>query len=293
MLPSRVDKVQFREREFYVKRDDLIDPCFSGNKYRKFYTLLQTPNENYTKIISYGGGQSNAMYSIACLCEQKGWEFHYYTKTLPKFLQDGVEGNLELSINKGMFVHEVKHEDFQETIKKLQEIDEEKTLLITQGVADKIAQEGVCILADEILTWKSQNKIGGLSIVLPSGTGTTALYLREALGKEINVLTSVLIGDESYQYEQWEKLSSGPYPEIFPLEKKQKFAKPYDEYLQVYHELFNETGIEFDLIYAPKTWIQMYDNLSKNETVMYIHTGGVSGNKTMHERYRYKNKMNR
>jgi len=293
MLPSRVDKVQFKKRSYFIKRDDLIDPCLSGNKYRKLYSLLQTPNATYTKVISYGGGQSNAMYSIACLCEAKGWEFHYYTKTLPQFLKDGVEGNLALAIDKGMVVHEVDHDLFQDKISALQETKEDKRLLITQGAADKIAKEGVCLLADEIYEWKKSQNITKLSLVLPSGTGTTALYLSQAVDKDTQVFTSVLVGDEAYQYEQWKKLSDGPYPHVFPSKNKHKFAKPYDEYLETYKALYDETGIEFDLIYAPKTWMQMYDNIKDNENVMYIHTGGVSGNSTMLERYRHKRKANR
>jgi len=30
--PSRIDCIQLRGREFFVKRDDLVDPLLSGNK---------------------------------------------------------------------------------------------------------------------------------------------------------------------------------------------------------------------------------------------------------------------
>jgi len=293
-LPSRIDKVQFKGREFYVKRDDLIDTCLSGNKYRKLYTLLKTPSQNYTKIISYGGGQSNAMLAIACLCKIKGWEFHYYSKTLPRLLKEGAEGNLERALEQGMILHEVEHEMFWTKVETLQGIKEEKTLIISQGAADELAQEGLHMLAEEINTWKREQDIKNLSVVLPSGTGTTALYLRAAMDETIELYTSVLVGDMQYQRQQWEKLSKGPYPKIFPFDKKRKFAKPYDEYLGVYEELLQETGISFDLIYAPLTWIQMYENLAdKDGEILYIHTGGISGNDTMLERYKYKQSRKR
>jgi len=288
MLPSRIDMVQFRGRTFYVKRDDLIDTCLSGNKYRKLYALIQTPKHTYTKVVSYGGGQSNAMLAIACLCRFKGWEFHYYTKSLPKTLKSEAEGNLELATKEGMIVHEVPHVLFTQKIEELRALREESTLLISQGGADEIAKEGVYKLADEINEWKTEKQLETLCVVLPSGTGTTALYLNEALGKNVKVYTSVLVGNETYQLEQWKRLSEGPYPEIFSSKKKKKFAKPYDEYLEIYQELQESTGITFDLIYAPCTWIEMCENLDANENILYIHTGGVSGNGTMLERYRYK-----
>lgn len=287
-LPSRIDKVQFRGRTFYVKRDDLLHPCLSGNKYRKLYTLVQTSSQRYNTVISYGGSQSNAMLSIACLCKDKGWEFHYYTKTLSSHLKEDLDGNLAQAIAEGMILHEVTHEVFEQKVEELKSIEDEKTLLISQGGADEIAKEGIVQLADEINRWKKQEGIEKLSVVLPSGTGTTALYLQGSLDDNIRLHTSVLVGDEAYQQKQWQRLSQGPYPKILPSDKKRKFAKPYEEYLQMHQELELETGITFDLIYAPKTWMEMLANLSEGEgKILYIHTGGVSGNKTMLKRYEH------
>lgn len=287
-LPSRIDKVQFRGRTFYVKRDDLLHPCLSGNKYRKLFSLVQTPSQRYNTVISYGGSQSNAMLSIACLCKDKGWEFHYYTKTLSSHLKEDLDGNLAQAIAEGMILHEVTHEVFEQKVEELKSIEDEKTLLISQGGADEIAKEGIVQLADEINRWKKQEGIEKLSVVLPSGTGTTTLYLQGSLDDNIRLHTSVLVGDEAYQQKQWQRLSQGPYPKILPSDKKRKFAKPYEEYLQMHQELESETGITFDLIYAPKTWMEMLTNLSEGEgKILYIHTGGVSGNKTMFKRYEH------
>lgn len=294
MLPSRIEQVQFRGRSLYVKRDDLIDPCLSGNKYRKLYSLVQTPSNTYTTIISYGGAQSNAMYSLACLCRDKGWAFHYYTKTLPDYLKCTVNGNLALALEKGMKLHAVNHEDFEAKIEELKKIDEKQTLVISQGGADEIAKAGVSILAREINKWKAEQKLEKLCVVLPSGTGTTALYLQAELDEDATVYTSVLVGDETYQYEQWKRLSQGPYPKILHCDKKRKFAKPYDDYLQMHKEIEAETGIVFDLIYAPKTWMEMMELFCElSEPLLYIHTGGLSGNETMLERYRFKQSRKR
>lgn len=288
MFLSRTDSVKFRGRNFYIKRDDLLDTCLSGNKFRKLYTLLQTPSSQYTKLISYGGSQSNAMYALSCLCKKKGWEFHYYTKTLPQFLKDGVEGNLALSIANGMTLYETEHVDFEAKVQELKQLKEEGCLLVSQGGADVLAKEGVTLLAQEINRWKNEKGLKDLYVVLPSGTGTTALYLQEALEKDIHLYTSVLVGDVAYQNQQWKKLSKGPYPKVFAHKDKKKFAKPYTEYLQIHKELQESTGIIFDLIYAPRTWIQLLENLDNTQgNILYIHTGGVSGNETMLERYKH------
>ncbi|HHH72313.1 MAG TPA: hypothetical protein ENL04_00610 [Sulfuricurvum sp.] len=80
-LPSPVEPFRFAGRIFRVKRDDLIHPDFSGNKYRKLYRFIHTNPDAIHTIVSYGGIQSNAMLSIAALCRLKGWRFEYICKT--------------------------------------------------------------------------------------------------------------------------------------------------------------------------------------------------------------------
>jgi 1-aminocyclopropane-1-carboxylate deaminase/D-cysteine desulfhydrase-like pyridoxal-dependent ACC family enzyme len=81
MISSPLSKIILDKREFLVKRDDLIDPYLAGNKYRKLYTLLNTPSEKYSTIISYGGTQSNAMLAIAAMCKQKKLEIYLLYET--------------------------------------------------------------------------------------------------------------------------------------------------------------------------------------------------------------------
>ena len=93
MKSSEISKFILEGREFFVKRDDLFDPYLSGNKYRKLHTLLHTPKENFQKIISYGGTQSNAMLAIAAMCQEKNWEFVYYTQPINKRVKEQKFGN--------------------------------------------------------------------------------------------------------------------------------------------------------------------------------------------------------
>lgn len=70
-MNSPISKIIVDGRDFYVKRDDLIDPYLAGNKYRKLYTLLKTPSNELKTIISYGGTQSNAMLAISAMCQKR------------------------------------------------------------------------------------------------------------------------------------------------------------------------------------------------------------------------------
>ncbi len=287
-LPSVTTKISFRGRDFYLKRDELLHYELSGNKFRKLYQLINTPSKTYTKLISYGGTQSNAMLSMAYLANKKDWKFDYYCKNIPLHVKQNPQGNYKKALDLGMNVFEVEHDEFQQSISRLFLQINPHEVLVPQGGADKIAEVGIKVLADEISAWMDEKKIKNLNIITPAGTGTTAYYLAKSL-PECKIITTPVVGDENYLKVEMSAL--GKYPDnlyIINTEKKYHFAKPYREFFQIYKEL-KEIDIEFDLIYAPKMWLSLLQNLEKFEgDVLYVHSGGISGNESMLKRYRFK-----
>jgi len=289
-LPSRVERFLFKDKEWFIKRDDLIDLRFSGNKLRKLYTLLQTNPNKYTTLISFGGVQSNAMLSLAHLCKIKGWEFIYYVKKMPKWLKANPIGNLKLALELGMKIVEISHLNFYDYIDKIRNNTSKNTIFIPQGGASKIAKEGIQVLAKEILSWKEDMGLDSFCVATPSGTGTTALYLRQYLPKKIDVVTASIVGDKYTLYSQWNKLEPNVdnLPKILDKLPKHPFAKPKKEYFDIWLSL-RESGIEFDLIYAPKMWLELIESYNiLKKPILYIHSGGTIGNISQIEQYRYK-----
>ncbi len=283
-MPSKVTPFHFQGFDVFIKRDELIDPLLSGNKYRKLYTLLQTPPETYETIISYGGTQSNAMLSIAALCKQKGWQFHYYCKPLASKLKRHPTGNLQVALDLDMILLETT--DYENTIRKLQSQD--KTLVIPQGGADPLAEQGIKVLAGEIKQWQQKQNISKLNIVTPSGTGTTAYYLAKHL-PNCKVLTTASVGNNIYLAQQMQQFGSMPHNlKWLEPSRKYHFAKPYPEFLETYQAL-KQSGVEFDLIYAPLMWQTLLASMQSIQgAVLYVHSGGLMGNATMLERYAHK-----
>ena len=281
MTHSPISKIILDGREFFVKRDDLIDPYLAGNKYRKLYTLLKSPSHRYNKIISYGGTQSNAMLAIAAMCKQKNWEFIYYTKPLSKQQQEQKIGNFYNALTLGMRHIELEQELYRDFIASLRLNLDDKTVVIDQGGADTMAVDGLKVLAQEI----RQSNLDVKALATPSGTGTTALYLALSL-KEFKVYTTPSIGSVEYLKEQMSALHAIP-DNLFILEPKKKyhFAKPYPEHFEMYEKLL-AGGVEFDLLYAPLTWQCLLEQT--DEEILYIHSGGVSGNESMLKRYEAK-----
>jgi 1-aminocyclopropane-1-carboxylate deaminase/D-cysteine desulfhydrase-like pyridoxal-dependent ACC family enzyme len=235
------------------------------------------------------------MASIAALCKRKAWDFLYITKTLSVTLKQDPSGNLKAALDDGMRLLEVSHDEYRELIQSLYSPtpdyrvhSQQNDLILAQGGADLGAKEGVELLAEEISVWQKEQKIEKLAVVTPSGTGTTAYFLALSL-PDVTVYTVPLIGSEAYLEEQIKHLGELPKNlHILQTEKQYRFAKTYSEYLPIYQMLLKQ-GIEIDLLYAPKMFIALSGALKNIEgDVLYVHSGGVKGNSSMIERYRYK-----
>jgi 1-aminocyclopropane-1-carboxylate deaminase len=277
---SPIEQIKFNNQEYFVKRDDLLDSDFSGNKARKFYYYLKNDFSNIKKIISFGSAQSNAMYSLSVLAKLKGWQFDYYVDHIASYLKENPIGNYKYTIENNVNIYEGK----------VPKLFNEDTLFINEGGAINEASFGLNILANEIKSWADENKIKDLKVFLPSGTGTTALYLQKYLPFE--VITCSCVGDEEYLQKQFEELEQSNFPTILQREKKYHFGKLYKEFYKIHLELKKQTNIEFDLLYDSLGWIMfekyVKENSDKKFKYLYIHQGGIIGNESMLQRYEHK-----
>src|SRR5277367_2020142 len=77
---SPVDQIKnklFDEKglEVFIKRDDLIHPIISGNKWRKLkYLLKKARAENKTHLITFGGAYSNHLLATAAAAARFGFK---------------------------------------------------------------------------------------------------------------------------------------------------------------------------------------------------------------------------
>jgi 1-aminocyclopropane-1-carboxylate deaminase/D-cysteine desulfhydrase-like pyridoxal-dependent ACC family enzyme len=281
MTPTPLSCIEVDGREFFIKRDELYDTYLSGNKFRKLQKLIDTPKEQYRRIISYGGSQSNAMLSIAALAKAKGWEYIYYTKRLSSYQRENPNGNYKYALALGMQHKEIAHELYEEFIASLTLTLDDTTVVVHQGGADVMAAYGLEKLATELREQLDGSGVNALAT--PSGTGTTALFLAKAM-PEYRVYTTPSVGSSSYLEQQMCALGEIPKNlTILEPPKKYHFAKPYLEFYQLYKKLLSEGGIEFDLLYAPLLWQELLAQTTQN--ICYIHSGGLIGNESMLPRY--------
>lgn len=292
-LNSPVEKINFNGYPLYIKRDDLLSKEFSGNKARKFKYFLDHDFKGVKKLISYGSAQANSLYSLSVLAKQKNWTFDFYVNHIASFLQQNPQGNYLEALNNGAHIIEKKepesslHEYVEQKILPY----ENEFLFVEEGGRVQEAQYGIQFLAQEIKAWVKEEKLEDIEVMLPSGTGTTALYLQQNL--PYTVLTCACVGDEAYLQQQFEHLEphAKKYPVILPSLKKYHFGKLYPEFYAMHQALKEQTHIEFELLYDPLGFITLMEYLKETPSkhILYIHQGGVLGNVTMIERYARKN----
>jgi len=286
MINSPIQKINFNNIDFLIKRDDLLHKQFSGNKARKFYYYLNYDFKNINHIISYGSNQSNAMYSLSVLAKLKNLKFTYYTNHIPSFLKQNPNGNYKYSLQNGINIIEDKNftpNNF--TIPN-------NSIFINEGGATNEARFGLKILANELNTYIKNNNLYDYKVFLPSGTGTTSLFLNEYLN--IDVLTCSCVGDDEYLKKQFLQLQKdeSKHPKILKKQKKFHFGKLYKSNYDIWLELKKQTNITFDLLYDPIAWQTLFFNQSEIDLnkIIYIHQGGLIGNETMVDRYTRKYK---
>ena len=286
-LPTPIEQICYEGVTLYLKRDDLIHVDFSGNKARKFHYYLENEFPSVSKLISYGSSQSNAMYSMSVLAKKRGWEFEYTVDHIAEYLRENPHGNYKGALDNGMQIH----------AGRIPPIPTEDTLFIEEGGRQKEAEYGINILAQEIREWQEENHLKELNIFLPSGTGTTALFLQKAFvgirGIRPTVYTCPCVGGSQYLKKQFFGLEEDEkyHPTIVSLEKKHHFGKLYRENYKIWLKLQQQTGVVFDLLYDPQGWRTLLAHSEIwGKPVLYIHQGGVLGNESMLPRYERKYK---
>ena len=160
------------------------------------------------------------------------------------------------------------------------------SLFINEGVWQPQAEAGFISQARQIECWAdAEGKT--VDIFLPSGTGTSAAFLAKHV--KFDVYTCPCVGDADYLKSEIEELTPNSKAHILPPPKKYHFGDLKPELYQIWREVCEQTGIEFELIYDPVGFLTMMANLGafKNE-ILYIHQGGVLGNISQKLRYERK-----
>ena len=278
--------------ELYIKRDDLIDPLISGNKWRKLkYTLEKAKSENKHQIISFGGAYSNHLLALASASAKFGFTSIAFVRG-----DEEQKENEMLSISRllGMQIIRVSREEYKNKTVLFEKHFGEDTeaYFVDEG---GISAEGS--LGCEEIVYELQEEYS--DIFLAAGTGCTTAGIINAINKKqlSTMVHTVIVHQGTEEVKNNITLYSLPttrYPILdtrYSIHDTQlRYAQHNPELLQFCINFQRNTGILLDPIYTGKALMKCYEWMKENEgktlKILFIHTGGLLGNLGKLEAYR-------
>lgn len=275
----------------YIKREDLIHPIVSGNKFRKLkYNILQAKAEKKTKILTFGGAFSNHIAAVAYATKKNGFESIGVIRG--DELENKVNENPTLSFarNCGMQFDFVSRETYRKKSEPdfIENLKEEygDFYLIPEGGNNELAIKG----CQEIL---NEDDDAFDYICCSVGTGGTisgiinsSNELQKVLG--FPALKSVYLKDEICKFainNRWYLISDYHF---------EGYGKINNELVAFINTFYKQTKIPLDSIYTGKMLFGVFDLIKKgffpvNSKILVIHTGGIQGNQGMNIKLKNKN----
>lgn len=270
-LPSPIQELNlslFKEANVrvYVKRDDLIHPIISGNKWRKLREYIRLAKEfPQLPLVSFGGAYSNHLYALAYI----GHEFKIPTIGIIRGKELCKSSNpfLEQMFNWGMELHFISREDYKE---KNSPINRD-SILIPEGGYSEIGIIGIQNLVNEI------DRFNPSHIVTAVGTGTTALGIRKYLTKPVIGILTLNNLAEIKQHEEELNSSGITWKTDYIMGKYAKETPILNDFCQSFKE---QHQIKIEPIYTGRMFYGLYDMIEKKafpegSTILAIHTGGI------------------
>ena len=263
----------------YIKREDLLYPHISGNKFRKLkYNLVQAKNENKGVLLTFGGAFSNHILAVAAAGKEQGFKTIGIIRG--EELQDKISENptLQKAQDLGMVLEFVHREIYREKsnpkfIKQLEERYGD-FYLIPEGGTNELAVKG----CEEILT-ANDEKFDYICCAV--GTGGTISGIINCSKSSQQVLGfPALKGD--FLREDICKFATKSNWDLITAYHFGGYAKVSEELIVFINEFHQKYKIPLDPIYTGKMMFGIMDLMNKNyfpenSKILIIHTGGLQG----------------
>ncbi|MFV8357004.1 1-aminocyclopropane-1-carboxylate deaminase/D-cysteine desulfhydrase [Flavobacterium sp. XS1P32] len=262
-----------------IKREDLIHPFVSGNKFRKLkYNLLEAKKGKYETLLTFGGAFSNHIAAVAYAGKENGFKTIGIIRG--EELQDKITENptLLFAQNCGMQFEFISREAYRSKSETsfLENLKQQfgAFYLIPEGGTNSLAIKG----CQEILTPEDAEfdyiccSIGTGGTI--SGIINSVLPHQKVLG--FPALKGDFLKDEIRNFvhnDNWELMNEyhfGGYAKVNPI------------LIQFINHFYAEYKIPLDPIYTGKMVFGVLDLIQKNyfragSKILLIHTGGLQG----------------
>jgi 1-aminocyclopropane-1-carboxylate deaminase/D-cysteine desulfhydrase-like pyridoxal-dependent ACC family enzyme len=267
----------------FIKRDDLIHPQVSGNKWRKLkYNLIEAGQNGVSTILTFGGARSNHLYATAAAGNAlgiktigvvRGEEYNQkYTDTLLFCKQQGMQLI-------GISREEYRQRNDYEFIQHLKN-EHGNPLVIPEGGTTRLSLPGVAEMVYET-TIQLNGKPDYYAVA--AGTGGTAAGI---LKTGATVLAFSALKGGSFLEDEILTLVNEPWGQeklrLFTEYHHGRYARHTPELLQFMQSFEQEHRLLLEHVYTGKMLFGLYDLMkkgyfSKGSSIVAVHTGGLQG----------------
>lgn len=288
-LPSPIQEIShpvFTQHNVTVtiKRDDLIHPIISGNKWRKLLFNIKTAQSQKAKgILSFGGAYSNHIHALAYACHQAKLPCIGVIRGEPRYANNATLTQAQQWGMKLCFVDRKTYR-LRHDIDYLTELQKRYSgySIVPEGGSNTLALPGLAQVIDEL---KSQTKYD--SLFVPVGSGGTIAGLIAADKEEhhiygVGVLKQCeylqqeiinLLPQKAKTFKNWTLLSQ------YHVGGYGKFTS---QAIKAINEFSQYTHIPLEPVYSGKMILAILDLIKQGyfppgHRIMLIHTGGLQG----------------
>ena len=261
----------------FIKRDDLIHPEITGNKWRKLkYNLIEAREKGFKNLMTFGGAFSNHIYATSAA----GKEFGFNTTGIIRGEELTPLSNEILMFSKinGMdliFLPRLNY-GFKDKISRQYKDD---FYVIPEGGSNEFAIKGVVEMMDEIY-----DEITPDYVCVAAGTGGTLAGIVSGLRGETEAIGFAVLKDKGLMWNFVTKLLTKENE--FDINTDyifNNYGKTTPELIEfiIEFEKRNPT-IKLEQVYTGKMMFGVYDMIQKgefreNSNIVVIHTGGLRG----------------
>lgn len=262
-----------------VKREDLLHPHISGNKFRKLkYNILQAKADGKTALLTFGGAFSNHIAATAAAGKQYG--FATIGIIRGEELADKIEQNPTLNFAKdcGMRLKFITREAYRNKTERVLigalEAEFGDFYLLPEGGSNDLAVKG----CEEIL---DDDDAHFTQVCCAVGTGGTIAGIINSALPHQKVIGFPALKGEGLSDDICKFANQGSW-ELVTDYHFGGYGKINEQLVTFINDFFNETGIPLDPIYTGKMFFGVIDLIykgwfPKNAKVLLIHTGGLQG----------------
>ena len=276
--------------KLYLKREDLIHPSISGNKWRKLkYNMLMAHEMKVSSIITFGGAFSNHIYATAaagaaCGINTIGVIRGEVVKPLNPTLKKASAWGMELvSVSRKAYKNKTSKEFLASLESKYGQY-----YLIPEGGSNVLALKGcaeIGSISEKFDYW-----------CLSCGTGGTLAGLVSGVDKQSKVLGfpalkgGRFLQDDISNLLREANINSPVSWELITDYHFGGYAKLPDDLVTFIRKFRSKYEILLDPIYTSKMMFGVLDLIKKgffpnNSSILALHTGGIQGFTGIEEKY--------